>query len=868
MDRKKGLCLLLLSFFVVCTGLVFSGCDNNSGSPSRTSGTTTGYEVPTKVSAVPTNENASAYTVASSNFSIKSLLTSLAATDPETDYSQAGTNKYVEEHTLEQFDIIEQVLGALDQTHYADADNINAGPYKSMVAWSEEQNGIDIKQLQPWIVDSQEVTENGQTILRIRAWIEEQDESETNIVKAEFKIYTPATKRTDGSYENYGVWTMNVKFDETGTDDYFAASASVNANEKSVIKLHNKFTESLQGGAPFPFEMKAVMYISDTEGYGKVSYPSWEDLFGPDADPNATSVPIVEAKYAYNTNYLAVKKGDDATQYRDRINVVEMTHRYGVYNKDTGQDVMKIKSFGFPIRYIENGLSKHAFYGAWQGRHQFWGPGGNATLTEGTEVTQDDIPSDQPAQTYTVGPTFSGTLVKRILVDASINDIKDVPVEIWINQEYNLIYDTVETKWEYCTQMDWTANPPGCLDTLTDFDATIGLTSLIVGANDTRKNVNIGRWNGEKNQEYVYEVESSANDNQAGFYEATRGNNGRLTVDTPRVILDPDNNDEERNLFVGINGSIYVVYTDSGWKEKEVTGFNTMNWTPEFNESGDKDYTLPNNKELYINMQGVNYVVTKSDDITTAKMEIQTVANPNTASTIVPAGTIFYDQWDDTDIPHNSTYEFNTSTLMLIYKTIGDNDKDVQGEDSATIGSVVQTNLWGLKATINSETVYFNWEYAGENENWGKVNYLKNADETYKLLDDPIRFEPITATNGAGDNKTLVLQYDGWMMGLPQMHEELGKSGWVMTTTIANKIINLAAGTEVIDAVTGTYYLLKPLKTSQFLTQVTDTTDKTLPEITQAESADLTTVPDFVEHGMGTMPTTTTIKYSEGNLIE
>ncbi len=57
------------------------------------------------------------------------------------DYSKASTRKFVEERSLEQFDIIEQVMSALAQTNYADQANINAGPYKAMIAWEDEQNG-------------------------------------------------------------------------------------------------------------------------------------------------------------------------------------------------------------------------------------------------------------------------------------------------------------------------------------------------------------------------------------------------------------------------------------------------------------------------------------------------------------------------------------------------------------------------------------------------------------------------------------------------------------------------------------------------------------------------------------------------------
>lgn len=143
---------------------------------------------------------------------------------------------------------------------------------------------------------------------------------------------------------------MNVKFGEDGTEDFFAASCDVNADEISVVKVHEKF---LEGGPMIETEVEAemmgIMYRSGTQGYGKVQYPDWNELWGPDADPDLTELTPIVATYAYNENYLAVKDGDNATVYKDRDDIVEMTHRYGVYNADTGQDVQKTKSFGFPI---------------------------------------------------------------------------------------------------------------------------------------------------------------------------------------------------------------------------------------------------------------------------------------------------------------------------------------------------------------------------------------------------------------------------------------------------------------------------------------------------------------------------------------
>jgi hypothetical protein len=89
-----------------------------------------------------------------------------------------------------------------------------------------------------------------------------------------------------------------------------------------------------------------------------------------------------------------------------------------------------------------------------------------------------------------------------------------------------------------------------------------------------------------------------------------------------------------------------------------------------------------------------------------------------------------------------------------------------------------------------------------------------------------------------------------------------------MTAKISDKIINLPTGTELTDSNSGDQYLLKPLNISQFLILLDDTTGLDLPDISQAEDVDLDTVPDYVEHEMGDIPDVTTVKYSEGNLVE
>jgi hypothetical protein len=560
-----------------------------------------------------------------------------------------------------------------------------------------------------------------------------------------------------------------------------------------------------------------------------------------------------------------------------------MTHRYGVYDGVTGQDVLKTKSFGFPFFYTANSITKRGYYGAWQGRHQIWADG-DALPAEGTVLTREDWgDSGSDPDTYKMGPTFDGTFVKRTYVDADLADIKNIPVEIWVNQDYQLTYDG--GKWYHCTEMDWSANPPEC-QTQVDFGAVYGWEILTKNENDTRKHININGFDetNNTNRHYVYLAADTIGSNTAGFYLAQEDPDTHETsVVDPLAAL---NTNDVTQLCAWVGGSLYVEWTGTGWVEKEVVFFNEQHWMPEFGPN-DKDYKLPEGRELYINLQGANYVVRKESGTTTVKMELQTAANP---ANVASSGTLaalssytFREPWAG----NNSTYTFDTNSasstfLMLVYETIGDNDKDQDGNANTgvAVGAVVEKDIWGIVAYDGSdnqvegtdgEPLAFNWEHdsdGAETNDWGSVTYLLNDDDTYALLDDPIRFVSISAQNNAGDTKNLALQFDGWMMGLPDMYQELQKNDWTMDENLADKIVNLVPGTQLTDASdeTQTYYL-KPLEISQFLTIVTDTTGLTLPDVSLADDVDLAAIDIYTAPNMGAMPSGTTLLYSEGNIL-
>ena len=117
---------LLLSYSLTACG----GGGSSSSSPDVGLAGKPGFSVPTEISAVPTNSSSAANGKPAAKASFKSQLLAVkqAATDAGTDYSNAQTTKYVEEHALEQFSTVEDVMKSLAQTHYADAGYFTKGP--------------------------------------------------------------------------------------------------------------------------------------------------------------------------------------------------------------------------------------------------------------------------------------------------------------------------------------------------------------------------------------------------------------------------------------------------------------------------------------------------------------------------------------------------------------------------------------------------------------------------------------------------------------------------------------------------------------------------------------------------------------------
>lgn len=987
--------------------LVLAACGGGGGSSSSTTTTTetspdgetlsqdtstaAALTIPSEISAVPastTGSNAPARTK-NLNSAVRNLAKAATATGlPATsDYALAPTSTFVDEHTLEVFSIIEQVLNAIGQTGFK--DQLNTGPYKVMVAWEDEENGRPVKTLEEWIVDARSIQASkpdGSTgdVLRLLAWINETDHNgEESLIKAEFKIYTSPTEDTaqEGAYLDFGEWDMNVLFDASSTAvdtgdpaGFFVAQARV-VNGVSTLKVQDSEVRDIG----LREQIKGILVREGDAGYGKVQYPDWETCHNPSSGfdcSTLTEFPSKVTGYGYNDSYLAVEEFDRdgaslGVDYKDRdvTNAAEMVHRYGMYYKEAGtvgsatvaegEDVLKQKSFGFPVTFTAKSkddpnvtFRAFGYYGAWQGRHQLWGPddnnfvayNGNNASTATVFTKQDFGPTGDNAPTYYLRE-FAGTFTKRTLVDAELADILGVPVETWINKHFDVSFNASAGAWEYCDGfIDWPSfNPstmtrPDCRDRSSNeiiAYSTFSSFNELKTSDGDRRWINIGYWDQQTNQQRQYVYLDSTNSSgvtgytDPGFYAAQQGNMGRMTAIVPAELLSPT---DGLSMFIDIGGAIYVQYTGefsgptttTGWVQKELLSFDTSNWQPTFG-STDTAFTPERGRDYYINANGVNFVVKRTDaDITNGfqsgdydvRIELQTAAHPentNASASVLPAGTVYLAQPWNRDVKYTLvTDPTNANYLLLVVKhdasgnstvgavetddiwglvaynagsiandyTAGTGFSDDQPLDAT--GTAVTVDEWGVPTDPNSRPTEHNWEYAGANENWGKQRFLASvADATdYIILDDPIPLQSFTLTNLGGDTKTFSLRYDGWMHGLPELYFELQKNDWQMSDDIRNKIVKIAAGTVVTDS-SATYsdntpvkYFIKPLNTSILLHVLTDTEEtaagSSLPTI---NSVDLSTLPSFTAHGMGAVPTVDwdgnalVLKYSEGKPV-
>ncbi|MGA8891111.1 MAG: hypothetical protein WB493_06045, partial [Anaeromyxobacteraceae bacterium] len=763
------------------------------------------------------------------------------------DYELAPTFKFVSERSLSQFEILNTVFNAMAQTHYDDPAVLNQGAYAAMVTWEEkDEKSQDQKRLVKWVVESTRASASEPNV--VKAWFRMPmgKDNQPATIQAKVVIETAPTQNGDGSYTDYGVWRMDVKVLEA-VPFRFVASAARDAQGRAVVRM----SQSEPGDGGTPNETRGVLVKSAQAGSGKVIYPDWETCQSPSCVP-----PAVPVAYVYDAAKVTLKKGSADAVTKDRHSFVDIVNRYGLFDATTGADVSKTRRFGFPIRSA-SGAEMFGYYGAWQGRHQVWGNG--QEVPAGTRVAKADVPPNQVAPEYTVSPKFTGILVKRDYSPASLSDLAGLVVETWDSQNFQVTFDGTNRSW--CTnptQSPYTppSGPPPA-GPVPGFTYSCGAGSGVVtdfsawqnDPQDSRRNVMINFWDMAQQRQVtlVYEANGPAG---PGLYEAMQAMGAPHPV---RTSATPYPFSAGAQLWVNIGGPIYISWNGTGWVRKTVASFDTQTWTATFDPGGDSAYALQSGREYYFNNGGTNYVVKVVDGVVDVRLEIQSVAHPWDAATFVPAGTVFAQQWCGNGAC--STYEFVTDRasakyMKLVYKTVVDSDS----KSGKAVGDEVATGMWGLQAG----GVQYNWDYPQQGQDFGgSQQFLVDAAGEYVRLDDPIRLEAVSLSNGS-ESRSFTVQFDGnWMQGLPNVWDDLRRNGFEVSDAIKAKAFSVPSGTAIGP------YVVKQLQVSEYMA-----ISSAAPlDLTEASAIDLSSIPTFVDHGMGAVPEPAPLKYSEGKPV-
>ncbi|HET9597269.1 MAG TPA: hypothetical protein VFP65_16895 [Anaeromyxobacteraceae bacterium] len=794
-------------------------------------GTKSGIAMPTELSALPPRSGGGLATAA-----FRALATRAIA-PAGSDYAAAVGVKSVDERALAQFDIFNTIFRALADTHYADPGNVDAGPYLALVRWENPNDDSKAgKQLMPWTVDSRmEVDGSGAEVNAVDVWMADPspDAAAGVEIAIAFRIHAAPTRRADGTYADYGVWTIAARSNEPSPLS-FAASASRDASGASIVTVH----QTEDGGQR---EVAGILQRAEGAGHGKVSFPDWSSCDSPDCLPTTA-----QAVYAYDAASVVLAKDGAAPVYKDRTRVVDLVGTYGLFDADTFEDVARTHVFGFGVEAaLADGSRQYGYYGAWQGRHQLW-TNGQQSMPAGVQVVRSDRDRSASAPvTYTTSRAYVGVLVKRTPVPSSLAEIRDVVLQGYESTQMTLTL--TQAGWTYCRDPGpWIDGTPTCT-ARGDFSDFAGLVADPTG----RRQV----WIGGPSQPGSPPVSLTC-DGQGNFRDQGTGAAYLPTVGT--------------QLWVSVGGPVYVVSTAGGWIQKQVAQWLENAPLPLFDDAQDRSFLFQPGREYYLSDRGTNYIVKTADGAAfSVLIERQTAANPGNAPAFVPADTVFEQQWAGAGA---STYRFVTdpaspSYLQLVYATVGTGD----AASGAQVGDVVRSGQWGLVASTSSEQ--FNWEYPRPGEGWGVQQFLLDANGEYVILDEPIRFAPEKLTNVDGVTRTYALQYDGsWVSGLPDVWNDLRANGYQMTADIAGEAVVIPDGFEVADAVadpvTGVprRYVFKALRTSEYLMPLEAPPPGLDGDLAAADALDLSQIPPFTDPAIGPRPDAA-LRYVEGKAV-
>jgi hypothetical protein len=355
---------------------------------------------------------------------------------PDSDYFEDETHIYVEERSMESFEIVNEILCSIEQSRYDEM--VNKGPYTAQIdvslcesdgdsagnAAEESQNqssGSGQPEFELWTQDSVRA-DNGSTH-SIKTWIHQEgdDFEPSSIIRAHTEI-------TEGVSDSnpYGIFTLNFKahpLNSQGAEDTSTTTfkgflkSEKNAQGKVVLNFALDGGFNPQGGS-VSFTQRAVLDKNPDgeDGSGRLSGSTFGSSGGQSFSEGFDfSVAFDES------HFLRVATGQTAgeTSCFSRNSFNETAWRYGVYN-DTGSRVTR--NSGFSIAY-DDGSNVHE---GWIGFWGFWFPE-NVNVPDGALVQRRSQEASE-ATSYTVFKA-PGKLIRHSREVLTLGQIINIPLQ-------------------------------------------------------------------------------------------------------------------------------------------------------------------------------------------------------------------------------------------------------------------------------------------------------------------------------------------------------------------------------------------------------------------------------------------------------
>jgi len=446
--RKTGRVLTIL----LPLALLLFSC-GGGGSTSSVTGQATALTVVEKVSVVDAQAGGGAQPASAAPARRAGPRPLALPTDPNSDYVKDKANVYVEERSVESFNLVNEILCMMSQTRYGAM--LNMGPYKAQVDMkackgkdsvsaggqqsANQSSGANMPEYEMWTVDSSRVDGSSPHIVKV--WLHEAAQD----MEPEKLIYVNVSITEGVSASNpLGIFTLNFEGHPSpggvpGPQVMFRGVLKAERDAitgKVLLKFFNDGGFSIPGEGNVSFTEK-VLLDRNADGSGGTG-----TLFNQESSPGGSKTTAFDIAFNGN-NFLR----DDGTSSvcLDRKNFDSSAWRYGLYD-ESGARVNR--NSGFPVLLTRSGTDYHGWIG-------YWGPWfpNNLALLDGETVTKQTYGNGGGTPEQFTAMVRGGKLKKHTRRILTLGDVVNVPLDYHefdqatgIDNQFRVIWDGANFK--------------------------------------------------------------------------------------------------------------------------------------------------------------------------------------------------------------------------------------------------------------------------------------------------------------------------------------------------------------------------------------------------------------------------------------